>query len=118
MASGEAFDPTPANIESRVVRAEQGGLKFALLPKKTRGNKVVATMALHFGNEKDLMNRSTAGELAGQMLMRGTSKHTRQQLQDEFDKLKARVSVSGSPTGVNVSIETTRENLPAVMRLP
>jgi zinc protease len=117
IAAGEAFDPSPANIDARTTRATAGGIKLALLPKKTRGNTVVATMTLRFGDEKSLMNRSTAGELAGAMLMRGTTKHTRQQLKDEFDRLKARVSVSGGPTSASVRIETTRENLPAVMRL-
>ena len=49
--------------------------------------------------------------------MRGTSKHTRQQIKDEFDRLKARAGVSGGPTQASVSIETTRENLPAVLAL-
>ena len=36
MAAGEAFDPTPENIEKRVRRSElSDGLKVALLPKKT-----------------------------------------------------------------------------------
>jgi zinc protease len=63
------------------------------------------------------MNRGTAGELTGEMLIRGTAKHTRQQIQDEFDKLKARVSVFPGPNSIVASIETIRENLPAVMRL-
>ncbi|HKS42018.1 MAG TPA: pitrilysin family protein [Blastocatellia bacterium] len=118
VAAGEAFDPSPANIESRAVRATSpGGLKLTLVPKKTRGNTVVAVMTLRFGDEKSLMNRTTAAELAGQMLMRGTTKHTRQQIQDEFDKLKARAGVFGGATSANVSIETTRENLPAVFKL-
>jgi zinc protease len=118
VAAGEAFDPSPANIESRTTRVElPGGLELAVLPKKTRGNAVVATMTLRFGNEKSLMNRGTAGALAGAMLMRGTTKHTRQQIQDELDKLKARAFVFGGPTSANVSIETTRENLPAVLKL-
>ncbi len=118
VVAGEAFDPSPANIESRAVRATSpSGLKLTLLPKKTRGNTVVAVMTLRFGDEKSLMNRETAAELAGQMLMRGTAKHTRQQIQDEFDKLKARAGVFGGATSANVSIETTRENLPAVFKL-
>jgi zinc protease len=47
------------------------------------------------------------------MLMRGTMKHTREQLRDEFDRLKAGVSVGGERS----SIETLRPNLPAVLRL-
>ncbi len=53
LAVGEAFDPSPANIESRTLRASSngsantpGGLKIALLPKKTRGGIVVANMTL------------------------------------------------------------------------
>jgi len=74
-------------------------------------------LILRFGDEKSLMNRANAAVFAGQMLMRGTTKHTRQQIQDEFDRLKARVSVFGGATNAVVSIETTRQNLPAVMRL-
>jgi zinc protease len=117
VSEGEAFDPSPANIEARTARSTAGGLKLALLQKKTRGGKVVAQMTLRYGDEKSLMNRSTAAQLAGAMLMRGTAKHTRQQIQDELDRLKARATVIGGPTQASVTIETTRENLPAVMRL-
>lgn len=117
VAAGEAFDPSPANIESRTVRTSAGGIKLALLPKRTRGGKVTAQMILRYGDERSLMNRATAASLAGAMLMRGTAKHTRQQIQDELDRMKARAFVSGGATQANVRIETTRENLPAVMRL-
>jgi zinc protease len=63
------------------------------------------------------MNRGTAAQLAGAMLMRGTTKHTRQQIQDELDRLKARAFVFGAPTQATLFIETTRANLPAVVRL-
>lgn len=117
VAAGEAFDPSPANIESRTLRNTAGELKTALLSKKTRGNAVFAAMTLRFGDEKSLMNRSSSAQMAAEMLMRGTAKHTRQQIHDELDKLKARVSVSGGPSQVVVSIETIREDLPAVLRL-
>ncbi|HEY7546452.1 MAG TPA: pitrilysin family protein, partial [Blastocatellia bacterium] len=78
---------------------------------------VFASMTFRFGDEKSLMNRDTAASLAGQMLMRGTQRHTREQIQDEFDKLKARVSIFGAATSANVIVETTRQNLPAVLRL-
>jgi zinc protease len=117
VAAGEAFDPSPANIEARTARSTAGGLKLALLQKKTRGGKVVAQMALRYGDEKSLMNRVAAAQLAGGMLMRGSAKHTRQQIQDELDRLKARANVNGGATQAVVTIETTRENLPAVMRL-
>ncbi len=90
---------------------------MSLLPKKTRGGKVTAQMTLRFGNEKSLTNLKTISGMTGSMLMRGTTKHTRQQLQDELDRLKARVFVGGPLWARIVSIETVRENLPAVMTL-
>lgn len=117
VAQGEAFDPSPANIESRVKRSKIGGLDVAFLSKENRGDSVVANFNFRLGDEKSLMNRSTAGGFAGQMLMRGSAKHTRQQIQDEFDRLKAQVNIGGAATNAGVSIETTRQNLPAVLRL-
>src|SRR5262249_52259383 len=118
VAMGEAFDPSPANIDARTASSTTpGGLKLALVPKKTRGGKVNVRLTLRFGSEKDLMNRSDAGSLAGGMLIRGTAKRTREQIQDAFDKLKAQANVFGGATQVGAFIETTRENLPAVLRL-
>jgi len=115
---GEVFDPSPANIESRVTRITlPSGLKLVLLPKKTRGGTVVANLQLHFGDEKSLAGKGAAPRLAGALLMRGTQKHTRQQLQDEFDKIKARVNVSGSLTGAGASIDTVRAGLIPALRL-
>jgi zinc protease len=117
IATGEAFDPSPSNIESRVKRAKIGGLDTAFLSKKNRGESVVATINLRFGDEKSLMNRGEAGSFAGQLLQRGTAKKTRQQIKDEFDKLKAQVNIFGGATNAFVQIETTRQNLPSVLRL-
>jgi zinc protease len=118
IAAGEAFDPSPASIESRTARsALPGGLKLALLPKKTRGATVVAAMTVRYGDEKSLANRSTVAQLTGGVLTRGTARHTRQQIKDEFDRLRARVSISGGPSQAVLTVETTRENLPAVLSL-
>jgi len=118
MTAGEAFDPTPANIDARTVRTTlPSGMKVALLPKGTRGQTVSATIQLHFGTEQALMGKATTASLAGSMLLRGTTLHTRQQIKDEFDRLKAQVSVRGSAEGATVNITTVRANLPAVLRL-
>jgi zinc protease len=111
---GETFDPSPANIESRVVRRQlANGINAAFLPKKTRGGRVVASLALHWGDEKSLTHREAACSFAGSMLTRGTLKRTRAELQDAFDKLNASVSIGGD----GASIEVRRENLPAALRL-
>jgi zinc protease len=117
IAAGEAFDPTPANIESRTRRATIGGLKTAFMPKENRGDAVTLRLNLRIGDEKSLMNRSLAGSFAGQMLMRGTAKRTRQQIRDDFDRIKTQAVVFGGATGTSATITTTRQNLAAALRL-
>ena len=114
VTAGEAFDPTPANIEARVVRRQlPGGMKLALLPKRTRGNTVNAVLMLQWGDEKDTMGRSAACTVASAMLSRGTKQHTRAQLNDALDRLRADVSVNIS----GASIDTVRASLPEALRL-
>ncbi len=118
MSAGEAFDPSPANIEKRVQRGQlTSGLHVMLLPKQSRGATVTATLTLQFGDEKSLTGRRAAGDLTGSMLMRGTAKHTRQQLQDEMVKLDARITVAGSVNRATASIQTTEKNLLPAMEL-
>ena len=112
--AGEAFDTSPANIESRVIRRTlSNGIKVALLPKKTRGGTISAQMSLYWGDEQSKMNRGASCGLAGGMLMRGSQKHTRAELSDEFDRLKANVSA-----GIEgASIEVRRPQLHETLRL-
>jgi zinc protease len=118
MAQGEVFDPSPKNIEARVERFTlASGMKVSLLAKKTRGANVNATINLHFGDLEGLQDKSTVAALAGQTLMKGTKNKNRQQIQDEIDRLKAQLGVGGSATGATATIEATRDNLPAVLRL-
>ncbi|MBV8032561.1 MAG: insulinase family protein [Betaproteobacteria bacterium] len=114
MRMGEAFDPTPENIEARVVRKTlANGMRVALLPKKTRGGRVVASLTLHWGDEKGLQNRDVACSFAGAMLSRGTLRHTRGQMKEALEKLNASVSVAGE----GASIEVRRDNLEPALRL-
>jgi zinc protease len=118
VAAGEAFEATPANIEARTQRTRLAdGMRVALLEKKTRGAAVHLRMVMHYGDEKSLAGTMPAGELTAQMLTRGAAGLTRVQISEAFDRLKARVSFSGGTTTLNVSVETTRENLPEVMKL-
>jgi zinc protease len=116
--AGEAFDPTPGNVESRTSRSRlAGGMKVVLLPKKTRGGTVEALVTLRFGDEKSLFGKETAARLAGELLMRGTKSKSREQIQEELDRLKARMTVIGGPANATATIETVEANLPAVLLL-
>jgi zinc protease len=137
IAQGESFDPTPANIESRLIRTKlPNGMKVVILPRKMRGGTVSALLDLRFGDEKSLAGKSAVAQIAGGLLMRGTRTRSRQQIQDEIDRLQARIFVSGGggggttgsgrrggttdSTGVadaSASIETKAENLVAALKL-
>jgi zinc protease len=118
VSAGEVFDASPANIESRLRRVTlPGGAKVMLLPKQTRGDTVSAVIRLSFGDEKSLAGQARIAQMTGQLLMRGTTKRTRQQIQDELDRLKARMFVGGGATGATINIETIAANLPAVLEL-
>ena len=117
VAEGEVFDASPENIESRTERSTIGGLKLTLLSKRTRGGAVQALLNFHMGSLETLHGRRTHGTLAASMLLRGTERHTRQELRDAFDRLQAGVSLDGGPTEVSAYIETTGPNLAAVIEL-
>ncbi len=118
VAQGEAFDPTPANVESRIQRVIlPNGLKLVMLPKKNRGAAVTVSLALHYGDEKSVFDKGTAAEFAGAMLMRGTQKHSRQQLQDELDNLKAQMSANASDNDASLNLTTIHASLVPALRL-
>ncbi len=115
---GEVLDPSPAVVEKRIIRTKlPGGLRLALLPKATRGNLVEARLTLRFGDEKSLVGKNAAAELAGALLMRGTRNKNRQQVQDAIQKLNARIQVGGSLGTASGSIQTTAENLIPALQL-
>lgn len=117
-AAGEAFDPSPENIERRTTRTTlPNGLALALLPKQTRGRTVNVMLRLRYGSETSVRGQATVADLAADMLLRGSRQLSRQQIKDSLDKLQARVMVFGSPTATQVMIETTRPSLPAVLDL-
>jgi zinc protease len=105
----EAFDPSQANIDKRTQHMKVGGIDLALLPKKTRGETVQVAIDLHWGDEKSLFGKQIVASMTRAMLTRGNTKYTRQQLADEFAKLKI--------AGDIYRFQTTRENLPAALRL-
>ena len=119
IAQGEAFEATPANIESRAQRTVlANGMKVVLVPKRTRGATVNAQLIVRFGDEKALFGTNQLGMHTAAMLDRGAAGMTRQQIADAFDRLKARVTFAGGgASAVQVDVETTRENFPEVMRL-
>jgi len=118
-STGEEFAPTYANIEARAERVElPGGVKLVMLPKETRGDAVQAVIRLNIGNENDLKGTGRVGNIVPQMLMRGTQKRSRQEIQDELSRRQSQLNVFGAPAaGIRAMVQTTRDQVGPVLEL-
>jgi zinc protease len=134
-AAGEAFDPSPANLDSRIKIINDGGLKAGLLHKKNRGETVSLALTLHYGNEESLKNLTAAAGMLPGLMMAGTKKHDRQSLREELDALGIRISTGGGGGGrggrggrggggaggtagqLTFSVEAKRDTLPQALKL-
>jgi zinc protease len=118
-AEGEKFDATLDNIEKRTTRATlPSGMKLAILAKQTRGHIVRARLTLRFGSEADFTGNRTAATMLDEILPRGTKLHSFQQIKDQWDALDAQVNFGTQVPGqLDVAIQTTRDNLGAVLAL-
>jgi zinc protease len=90
---------------------------MSLLSHKTRGGTVMASVTIRYGDEKSIFGKAAIAGITGGLLMRGTRNKSRQQIQDEIDRLKAKMNVSGGPTSATASLETIEANLPGALRL-
>ena len=118
VAAGEAFDPTPSNLEARTERLQlPNGMKVALLPKKTRGETAQIELRLDIGDTESLRNSNPASSFTAAMLERGTAKHDRQAFADALDKLRAKLDIGGGGANVAVAATTVRASVPDVLRL-
>lgn len=120
MAQGEVFEPTPENIAVRLTQGKLStGVKYSLLPKQTRLNRVFMRLTLRYGNEQVLSDPriNEAADLLPELWTRGTSEISFQELQDQINNLKASLSASGSAGEVTFNIAARKETFGDVLRL-
>ncbi|MEE4295190.1 MAG: pitrilysin family protein [Wenzhouxiangella sp.] len=112
---GEVFDPSPENIEERLIRFElSNGTKVALLPKQTRGERVFGRITMRTGNLESLTGLGAVPGMTAGMLSRGTENMTREAIRDRISELQSSLGVGGAAT-VSASMETQRDQLSAVL---
>jgi zinc protease len=134
--AGEAFDPTPENLDARLKVVDLGnGVKAGLLPKKNRGETVTLVLTLHYGNEESLKGQATAASMLPGLMMAGTKKHDRQALREELDSLGVRITPGlgggfgggggrrggggggGTPGQLTFTVEARKATLPQALKL-
>ena len=116
--AGEQFDPSPIAIENRTERGELvKGIQYAILPKKTRGEAASLMLTLRFGTGNSLKGKVAAVELLGWLMSKGTESLDNQQLQDEWTRLRAQMSINSTIGLLQISLKTKRQFVPEVIKV-
>jgi zinc protease len=119
MGTGEAFDVDYDNITSRLEQGTllDGQIEYGLIEKENRGKTVVLNFVMRNGEEKSLMNLDVVPSFTSNMLDKGTTSRTRQQIQDELSRLKSSLRISARNGNIYANIQTTEENLMPTLAL-
>lgn len=116
-AAGEAFDPSPENIEQRLIRFTlANGTQVVLLPRQTRGERVFGQITMRMGSLESLSGLGEIPSTTGSMLTRGSENFTRQEIRDRIDELRSSLSIGGSRL-VSARMETQRGELLPLLEL-
>ncbi|WP_223620137.1 pitrilysin family protein [Lysobacter sp. ESA13C] len=118
----ERFDASLSNIRQRTrfVHIDTGsgdGLRLALLPKKSRGNKVVVEAFFSFGDVESLRGRDTAAQAAGELLGDGNFKMSAAELAVELARLNSTIDLGGGLQSAHLSLNTQRGQLGKTLSL-
>ena len=120
---GKAIEKEPAPFEASIANLKKNltegtlsnGMKYGLVNKEIKGEKVMATFRLMIGNDKDLANKSEIASLTAQLLNAGTKTKTKEQIQDRLDQLKSTISTRIGGQNFMISVSTYKNNFPEVM---
>lgn len=112
------FEATIANLKSKYAEGKlSNGLKFGLINKQIKGNKVIAQFQLPVANEKDLAGKGITGEMVANLLSAGTKSLTKEQIKDQLDQLKSSVYFGFSGQNLTISVNTYKDSFEKTMDL-
>ncbi|HXB35554.1 MAG TPA: pitrilysin family protein [Puia sp.] len=120
VAETGTWESTIANIEkSTEYGSLSGGMKYALLKKPVKGDKIYANFVLRVGDESSLNGKGVIGALTATMLNTGTTTRSKKELNGQLDKLKSSISFSGGAGGsaIIINVVTDKENCMATLDL-
>ena len=117
--AGEVFDVSYDNIASRLESGtlEKSGIQYGLIKKNNRGETVNISFVMRNGNVDQFMNKGMTAEYVANMLNKGTSTKSRQDIEDKLSELKSSVNFRGSDGRVYVNISSTEEHLMETLSL-
>lgn len=114
----ETFEASIANIKSKTEYGSlPNGMRYALLRKPVKGDKIFGTVMLKMGDEQSLSGKGTIASLTARMLKYGTKTRSRKDISDELDKNKTTINFSGSANTLYATINTDKEHFSKAMEL-
>ncbi len=113
------WEATIANIKkSTEYGSVSNGMKYALLKKPVKGDKISANFLLSFGDERRLNVKYDITAQTASMLNMGTTSRSKKEINDQLDKLKSSVTfVSGGGSAVSINVVTDKDNCMATLDL-
>lgn len=114
----KSFEASIKNLKAHFAEGKlSNGLKYGIIDKEIKGEKVILSFNLPVSNETDLQNKGAIGELTAQLLMSGTKNLTKEQIKDQLDVLKSSVGFRFNGQTLSVSINTYKNSLDKTMEI-
>lgn len=122
---GKAIEKEPAPFEASIANLKKNltegklsnGMKYGLINKELKGDKVQGTFRFMLGNEKDLLRKAEVGSLFANLLKAGTKTRTKEQIQDLLDQTKSNLYFNSYGQNLYLSFSTYNEHFPKIMEL-
>ncbi|QHH94518.1 insulinase family protein [Acinetobacter gyllenbergii] len=96
--------------EQKIQRGElKNGIRYALFPTPTRDDKTYATISLDFGDEKALFGKGVTLDLTSYLMLRGSEKHTLQEITDKAIAASGGASVSSNGNGFTIVVQAKKD---------
>ena len=112
------FALTPQSIEQATVSGTlPTGLQYAVLPRRTRGDRVSVKLRLQWGDLASLSGRWKDADMLDAMMQSGTRSLPLQQFEDRLRQLDARMDLSADETGARLDLQVSRDKLPDALDL-
>lgn len=120
--ASEDFALTPENIEQRTVKSRlqvggEPGLRLAVLPRRTKEDRVTGTLRLRWGTAESLQGTSVLATMLGPMLTHGTRLKNTDQIAHALLGFDAQLSFSSSAGGLNANFELPARHFEAFAAL-
>lgn len=110
------FAPTIANLEKNYSTGQlSNGVKYGIVDKDLKGEKVTISVNIPVGNQKDLLNKQYIGSFAANMLLSGTASLSKQEISDKLDQLKSSVRISFSGQTISIFVSSYRNTIQETM---